>query len=142
MLNQPIRNVMKRRNFVTAPPRTTVSRAAEMMARKQVGAVVVVDGDQRVGIFSERDAVMRVVARGLEPAKTALADVMTPSPVTVAPDRSFGFAISVMHKHGFRHLPVVDRGRPVGIVSSRRALDPELEEFACEERRRMHLRRR
>ena len=139
MLSQPIKNVMKRRNFVTAPPETTVRKAAELMARRHVGAIVVVEGDHLVGIFSERDAVLRVVARGLEPTSTRLADVMTRSPVTIAPDRSFGHAMSIMCQRGFRHLPVVDKGRPIGIVSSRRALDPELEEFACEERRRLRF---
>jgi CBS domain-containing protein len=130
---------MKRRNFVTAPPSTTVRKAAEMMARRRVGAIVVVDEDQLVGIFSERDVVLRVIARGLESATTVLADVMTPAPIAIAPDRSFGHAISVMHERGFRHLPVVEYGRPIGIVSSRVALDPELEEFACEERRRLRF---
>jgi CBS domain-containing protein len=133
---------MKRRNFVTASPQTTVRRAAEMMADRHVGAVVVVEGRSLVGIFSERDAVMRVVACGLEPATTLLADVMTPAPVTVTPDRSFGHAISLMHERGFRHLPVVDNGKPIGIVSSRSALDPELEDFACEERRRLRFQQR
>jgi len=139
VLSQPIKSIMKRRNLVTAPPRTTVRKAAEMMARRRVGAIVVVDHDQLVGIFSERDAVLRVIARGLEPAKTVLADVMTPAPVTIAPNKSFGHAMSIMHQRGFRHLPVVDNGRPIGIVSSRSALDPELEEFACEERRRLRF---
>lgn len=139
MLSQPIKSIMKRRNLVTAPPRTTVRKAAEMMARRRVGAIVVVEDDQLVGIFSERDAVLRVIARGLEPAKTVLADVMTPAPVTIAPNKSFGHAMSIMHQRGFRHLPVVDNGRPIGIVSSRSALDPELEEFACEERRRLRF---
>ncbi len=139
MLNQPIRSIMKRRNFVTAPPHTTVRKAAEMMARRHVGAIVVVEDDHLVGIFSERDAVLRVVACGLEPAKTRLAEVMTPSPVSITPERSFGHAMSIMHQRGVRHLPVVDNGRPVGIVSSRSALDPELEEFSCEERRRLRF---
>lgn len=139
MLSQPISSVMKRRHFVTAPPQTTVRKAAQMMARRHVGAVIVVEDDRLVGIFSERDAVQRVVARGLEPASTRIADVMTPSPVTITPDRSFGQAIAIMHEGGFRHLPVVDKGRPIGIVSSRAALDPEVEEFTCEERRRLQF---
>jgi CBS domain-containing protein len=113
-----------------------VQKAVEMMARRRVGAVLVVEDHHLVGIFSERDAVFRVVACGLEPRRTRLAEVMTPSPVTVAPDRSFGHAMAVMHETGCRHLPVVEDGRPIGIVSARNALDPELEEFVCEERRR------
>lgn len=136
MLSQPVRELIGRRKAVTASPRTSVQKAVEMMARRHVGAVLVVDDDHLVGIFSERDAVFRVVACGLEPRQTPLVDVMTPSPVTVAPDRSFGHAMAVMHEHGCRHLPVVEDGRPIGIVSARNALDPELEEFVCEQRRR------
>jgi CBS domain-containing protein len=136
MLSQPVRSLIGQHGFVTALPTTTVQTAAELMARRQVGAVVVVEDDHVLGIFSERDAVVRVVACGLEPKKTALADVMTPAPVTIEPSRSFGHAMAVMHEHGFRHLPVVENGRPIGIVSARNALDPELEDFVCEERRR------
>jgi len=136
VLSQPVRELIGRRKAVTASPRTSVQKAVEMMARRHVGAVLVVEDDHLVGIFSERDAVFRVVACGLEPRQTPLVDVMTPSPVTVAPDRSFGHAMAVMHENGCRHLPVVEDGRPIGIVSARNALDPELEEFVCEQRRR------
>ena len=136
MLSQPVRSIIGQHGFVTAPPSATVRQAAELMARRQVGAVVVVEDDHLVGIFSERDAVFRVVARGLEPATTPLAQVMTPAPVTIGPERSFGHAMAVMQQHHCRHLPVVEDGRPIGIVSARNALDPALEDFVCEERRR------
>jgi CBS domain-containing protein len=136
MLSQPVRSIIGKQAFVTVPPSASVRQAAELMARGHVGAVVVVEDDHLIGIFSERDAVLRVVARGLEPATTPLAEVMTPAPVTIEPDRSFGHAMALMHAHGCRHLPVVENGRPIGIVSARNALDPELEDFVCEERRR------
>jgi len=141
VLSQPVRSVLGRSEDVVASPRTSVQEAAEMMARRRVGAVLVVEDDRLVGIFSERDAVFRVVARGLEPRATRLADVMTPSPVTVVPQRSFGHAMAVMHEQRCRHLPVVEDGRPIGIVSARNALDPEIEEFVCEERRRSQFAR-
>jgi CBS domain-containing protein len=134
MLSQPVRSIIGQHGFVTAPPSTTVRKAVELMAQGHVG--VVVEDDHLIGIFSERDAVFRVVARGLEPTTTPLAEVMTPAPVTIEPDRSFGHAMAVMHEHHCRHLPVVENGRPIGIVSARNALDPELEDFVCEERRR------
>ena len=138
MFSQPIKSIMERRKFLTAPPQTTVRKAAEMMAAKQVGAVLVVEDGQLVGIFSERDAVFRVMARGMQPETTQLADVMTPNPKTITPDKPYGYAMTLMHENGFRHLPVIekDSGKPIGIVSSRSALDPDLEEFVCEERRR------
>lgn len=137
MLSQPVRSIIGQHGFVTALPSTTVRQAAELMAQGHVGAVVVVENDRLLGIFSERDAVFRVVARGLEPSTTPLAQVMTLAPVTIEPDRSFGHAMAMMHRQGCRHLPVVEDGRPIGIVSARNALDPELEDFVCEERRRM-----
>jgi CBS domain-containing protein len=139
MLSQPVRSLIGQQGFVTAAPGTTVRKAAELMAEEHVGAVVVVEDEHLIGIFSERDAVFRVMARGLEPATTRLAEVMTPAPVSIEADRSFGHAMAVMHEHHCRHLPVVENGRPIGIVSARNALDPELEEFVCEERRRRHF---
>ena len=136
MFSQPVRNIMERRKFVTTPPTTTVREASELMARKQIGAVLVVEGERLIGIFSERDAVFRVVAHGLDPSATTLGEVMTPDPKTIKPNNTFGYAMTLMHENGFRHLPVLDGGRPVGIVSARSALDPDLEEFVCEERRR------
>lgn len=139
VFSQPIRSIMERRKFVTAPPSTTVREACELMARKRVGAVLVVEEERLLGIFSERDAVFRVIARGLDPAATQLAQVMTPDPKTVKPNNTFGYAMTLMHENGFRHLPVVDNGKPVGIVSARSALDPDLEEFVFEEHRRKRL---
>ncbi len=139
MFSQPIRSIMERRKFVTVAPSMTVREASEMMAKKQVGAVVVVEEGHLIGIFSERDAVFRVVAKGLDPSATPLSEVMTREPKTVKPSNTFGYAMTLMHENGFRHLPVVEEGKPVGIVSARTALDPDLEEFVCEERRRKHF---
>jgi CBS domain-containing protein len=142
VLSQPVKTLIGRRRLVAASPRTTVQAAAELMAENGVGAVVVIEDQHLLGIFSERDAVCRVVAAGLEPARTVLADVMTPQPVTIEPDRSFGHALAVMHEHGCRHLPIVEDGRPIGIITARNALDPELEDFVCEEQRRVSFRQR
>lgn len=123
-----------------AGPGCTVVEASQRMAQVNVGAVVVVEDDTVVGIFTERDAVFRVLAQGLDPQATLLSQVMTPSPVTVGPDNTFGYALQLMHQRGFRHMPVVASGRPVGIVSSRDALDPEMEQFNSEVRRRQGIR--
>ena len=141
MFDQRIRYVMERKKILTAPPQTSVRDAARLMARKKVGAVMVVEDKRLVGIFTERDAVFRVVARGRDAQATLLAEVMTPAPHTMTPDELFGHALIVMHENGFRHMPIVENGEPVGIVSSRKALDPDLEEFISESQRRKHLRR-
>jgi len=132
---------MQRRNLLKAPPQTLVSKAAKLMAKKNVGAIMIVEGDHLVGIFTERDVVFRVVAQGLDAGTTSLAEVMTPAPETVAPDKPLGYALLVMHERGFRHLPVIEAGKIVGIVSSRSAMDPDLEDFVSEERRREHFRK-
>ena len=136
MFDKPVRSVMQRRKVLKAVPETLVSEAAKLMADKNVGAIMVIEDDHLVGIFTERDVVFRVVARGLDAQTTRLADVMTRAPHTVDPNKSFGYALLVMQENGFRHLPVTQDGKPIGIVSSRSAMDPELEEFSFEESRR------
>jgi CBS domain-containing protein len=139
MFSQQVRTVMERKKLLTAPPGTTVTKAAELMARRKVAAVMVVERDSLVGIFTERDAVFRVIARGRDPKATRLVNVMTAAPKTVHPDKSFGYALLLMHESGFRHVPVVENGKLVGVVSARNALDPDLEEFVSESQRRKQL---
>jgi len=140
MFDRPVRSVMRRRNILKASPATSVSEASELRANTNVGAVMVIENERLVGIFTERDAVFRVLARGLDARTTRLADVMTHEPRTIAPDKAFGHALAVMHENGFRHLPVIEDGKPIGIVSARSAMDPELEEFVSEAQRREHFR--
>lgn len=139
MFSLRVKSVMEKENVLTASPQTTVVDAAKQMAQRQVSAVLVVDGDQLVGIFTERDAVFRVIARGLDVQTTSLSDVMTHAPITVEPDKSFGYALMVMHQNGFRHVPVVLDGKPIGLVTARSALDPDMEDFVAEEQRRRHI---
>jgi CBS domain-containing protein len=142
MLSLPIGSLIEPRRLVVASPDTTVSVAAALMLEGKVGAVLVVEDGRLAGIFTERDAVYRVMAAGRDPLTTLLKDVMTPDPLTVAPEETFGYALLLMHEKGFRHAPVVVDGRPIGVVSARHALDPDLEEFAAEAERRKHIRRR
>ena len=139
MFDKSVRSVMQRRKVLKATPDTLVSKAAKLMAAKSVGAIMVIEDDRLVGIFTERDVVFRVVARGLDAQATRLADVMTRAPHTVDPDKPFGYALLMMQEKGFRHLPVIQDGKPIGIVSSRSAMDPELEEFVSEAERRKHF---
>jgi CBS domain-containing protein len=124
-----------------APPEMSVHEAAMLMADNQFSAVMVVDEERLVGIFTERDAVFRVIAANRDTHTTPLAYVMTPNPTTVSPDETFGYALLLMHEQGFRHMPVIENGRPIGIVSARDALDPDLEEFSSEMHRRTGIRR-
>ena len=136
MFSQRVRDVMERKKLLTAAPEITVREAVKLMAKRNVGAVMVVEDGKLVGIFTERDAVSRVLARDRDARTTRLADVMTAKPMTVSPGKSFGYALLMMHDHGFRHVPVIDDGKLVGMVSARNALDPDLEEFVAESSRR------
>jgi CBS domain-containing protein len=142
MFDRPVRSVMRRRNVLKIAPDATVSKAAAQMADRNVGAALVVESDRLVGIFTERDIVVRVVARGIDPATAQVGEVMTRDPHTTTPDVPFGAALAVMHDKGFRHMPVIENGKPVGIVSARSAMDPEMEDFAAEALRREHYRTR
>ena len=122
-----LRSIVAGQPPATAEKSVTVLDAALIMQKEGKGALLVVDGTRLIGIFTERDALFRVIAARRDPVATCLADVMTPQPQTMHPDEPFGKALRLMHKHGFRHLPVVEHGRPLGVVSARDALEEDLE---------------
>jgi len=137
MPQRPIRSVIAKQKILTATAEITVVDAARLMKKKSVGAVMVVkDNGRLAGIFTERDAVFRVLAEGRDPKTTRLSDVMTPQPQTITPEKPFGHALLMMYESGFRHVPVVEDGKPVGMVSARDVLGPELQEFESELQRR------
>lgn len=127
-----VRNIIEDREPVAAPGNATVAEAARLMKEKQVGAVLVVEEGKLVGIFTERDALFRVVAECRDARATRLAEVMRQNPRTIHPDKSFADALHIMYEGGFRHVPVVEDGRPIGMISARDALGPELEDFIYE----------
>ena len=103
---------------VTLPPSATVREACRFMRDRRVGAVLVTEGENRLlGIFTGRDAVHRVLAEGKSAARTKLADVMTRQPDTMPPGKTAIEALRLMEDGRYRHVPVVDGGRVVGIVS-------------------------
>jgi CBS domain-containing protein len=138
MFDLPIKSVMERKKFAIVSPNQSVTETARLMTSKDTGAVLVVQDDALVGIFTERDVVFRVVGKGLDPATTEIRTVMTCNPLTLGPKQTYGHALVIMQQHGFRHVPVVEDGHPIGIISSRNAMDPDLDEFISEARRREH----
>lgn len=136
MFSQRVKNLMDPQALLCAAPDTRVVQAARLMANHQTSAVLVVEQGVLKGIFTAGDAVCRVLARGLDPQTTPLSAVMTAPVQTAAPDWSLGRALQVMHQHHLRQMPVVEDDRPIGLLTARDALDPELEEFACEVQRR------
>jgi CBS domain-containing protein len=124
-----LRSIVAGHPPVSAPSITTVVEGAQIMKRANVGALLVVDHERLIGIFTERDALFRLLAEGRDPHATRLADVMTPRPQTIHPDKSFVRGLRMMHEGKFRHLPVVEFDRPLGVVSMRDALDEDLYEL-------------
>lgn len=106
--------------------------AARAMRDKGVGSVLIEAHQTLVGIFTERDLMNRVVAAGLSAADTTLAQVMTAEVIGPEGDKPLSHALHLMHQHGFRHVPVLEQGRPVGIVSARDALGIEWQQFERE----------
>ena len=132
MSARTIRSIIEGHELVTAQKNTPVREAARLMKEHDVGAIMVVEGEKLVGVFTERDALFRVVAEGRDAGTTELGAVMTPNPKTVEADSPFSLALQMMYEGGFRNVPVVENGRPVGLVSARDALGPELKEFVFE----------
>lgn len=111
-------DIVRNQNPLTLPPRTSVKEACAAMRGRHVGAVLVTEGDRHlVGIFTGRDAVCRVLAEGRDPAATALAEVMTRNPDTMPPGKNAIEALRKMEDCGYRHIPVTENGKVVGIVS-------------------------
>lgn len=139
MPNRPVRELVKNQRMLTASATMSVAEAATAMREAKVGAIMVLDGPKLAGIFTERDALYRVMAAAKDPRKTKLGEVMTADPTTIDPDMPFGHALHIMYDRGFRHVPVVENGLPIGMVSARDALGPEMEQFQAELREREHL---
>jgi CBS domain-containing protein len=111
---------------VMIPANTTVTEAARRMREGNTGAAMVLEGTRLAGIFTERDALFRVLAMAKDPQQTPVVAVMTRDPQTIRPDKPFDEALRMMHEGRYRNVPVVEDGRPLGMVSVRDALDPEL----------------
>ena len=102
---------------VTLGPGTPIDEALATMRSNGLDGVLVVDGDRLVGIFTERDALLKLAGRPL--AGISVRDVMTPDPVVLRADDSVAVAINKMAVGGFRHIPLVEDGHPTGIVTAR-----------------------
>ena len=139
MPQRAIRAIIGDQSPVTTSSDITVAAAARLMKQNRIGALLVVDGGRLAGIFTERDALFRVVAEGRDPGTTRISEVMTRNPRTIEPDRPFGHALHLMYEGGFRHVPVVEDTRPIGMVSARDALGPDLEQFISDLDTRTHI---
>lgn len=114
--NRSVKDVMTP-NPRTVTRETSVVEAAKLMTSEDVGPLPVVEGGELVGIVTDRDLVVRVIAEGREPGSTVVGDVCSSSPVTVSPDDDVSHALTLLAKHQVRRLPVADGDQIVGIVA-------------------------
>jgi CBS domain-containing protein len=105
--------------MIAVAPADSVRAATKLMVDHQIGAVVIMENDRLVSIFTERDLAFRVVAKGLDPDTTAVGDVATVHPDTLRPGATSREALKLMRNGHYRHLPVLEQGRVVGMVSIR-----------------------
>ncbi|MFB6549518.1 MULTISPECIES: CBS domain-containing protein [unclassified Streptomyces] len=115
-MTQYVRDIMTG-DPVTVEPQTSVTAVARIMRDQDLGAVLVTDGDELRGLVTDRDLVIRSVAEGGDPEQTTVAGACSDDVVTVRSDDELNHAVELMREHAVRRVPVVDDGRPVGIVS-------------------------
>ena len=99
-------------------PDTPVTECVRLMTAEKIGALVVMDGGRLIGIFTERDALNKVLAGGLDPGSTKVAEVMTKDPYCIPPTTTVGDAMELITERRFRHLPIVENGKVLAVVSS------------------------
>jgi len=113
-----VSDIVRSRDPATLPPSATVRDACRYMRDRRIGAVLVTEGNQRLlGIFTGRDAVHRVLAEGKSAARTKLVEVMTRDPDTMPPGKTAIEALRLMEDGRYRHVPIVDGSKVVGIIS-------------------------
>jgi CBS domain-containing protein len=118
MTNRHMHEIITRRHPITLPPEASVQHACQEMRNHRIGAILVTDPHGRLlGVFTGRDAICRIIAEGRDPHATRLRDVMTANPETMPPHVQAIEALRLMRDGGFRHVPVVDGDRLVGVVS-------------------------
>jgi len=117
---EPLSNILnaRRRLINFAHPDSSVTECIRQMNSENIGALLVVEDDKLTGIFTERDALNKVLAKGIDPNSTKVSDVMTKDPYCMDPTTTVEEAMSIVTHHRFRHLPILDDGKLVGLISS------------------------
>ena len=99
-------------------PDTPVSTCVRLMTDAKIGALIVMDGERLTGIFTERDALNKVLSGGLDPGSTRVSEVMTKEPYCIPPTTTVSDALKLITKQRFRHLPITENGKVLAVVSS------------------------
>jgi CBS domain-containing protein len=140
---RPLKQILKSGSVWTIDPTNTVLAAVRIMEEKNIGFLVVLEKEAIAGVVSERDCLRRVVLAGKLPEATTVGDIMVKNVVKVGLEDTFAECLRLMHAHGIRHLPVLTKGRLVGVVSIRdllrEAVDHHAKIIAELERERMTM---
>ncbi|MGJ7535215.1 MULTISPECIES: CBS domain-containing protein [unclassified Variovorax] len=127
MTERTVFQSISRKHVISLGPQANVRDAACVMTRANCGSVLIMDlPDTLLGILTERDLMTRVLAKGLDPDRTAVRDVMTPNPICVPPETLVSDAVVLMLERGFRHLPLAAGAKILGVFSVRDALPREI----------------
>ena len=115
----PLRGIFGERETIhSVGPDTPVTECVRTMTAEKIGALIVMDGERLIGIFTERDALNKVLAAGLDPVSTKVSEVMTKDPYCIPPTTTVGEAMQMVTQRRFRHLPVVENGKVLAVISS------------------------
>ena len=127
MAERTVFQSISRKHVLCLGPQASVREAAGVMTRANRGSVLIMEPpDILLGILTERDLMTRVLARGVDPERTPVSEVMTPNPICIAPETLVSDAVVLMLERGFRHLPLVKGSKILGVFSARDALPREL----------------
>jgi len=108
---------------LSVAPQTPIGEVLNQMVAASIGYVMIVEGDQLIGIFSEYDAVRKVNSNAAQMGTRPISSVMTPAPVTLEASDKIAFALHKMHVGGYRHLPIMTNGKLTGVISIRDILN-------------------
>jgi CBS domain-containing protein len=114
-----VRNILqgKGRNIFSVEPNTIVYQAIELMAQKNIGGLLITENGKLVGIFTERDYARKLILKGKSSKDTTIGELMTKNPFTVTLDSSIEECMELMSNRRIRHLPVLDNGELIGVIS-------------------------
>lgn len=128
-----VRNILqsKRETICTVGPEITVYEAIELMCEKNIAAILITENEKLVGIFTERDYARKVVLKGKSSKLTTVGELMSRNPYTISSENTVEECMSTMNEKKIRHLPVVDDGRLVGVVSVGDLIRFMIEEQRC-----------
>ena len=115
----PLNRIFEEREAIhSVGPDTPVNECVRAMTAQKIGALIVIEGERLIGIFTERDALNKVLAAGLDPVSTKVSEVMTKDPYCIPPTTTVGEAMALVTKRRIRHLPIVEHGKVLAVVSS------------------------